>query len=482
MRKLWFCCLTFAGCGGSVQAPSDLDTRDAVIVTLDANSSGNLVSCRGNVCEEVPNPAECHQLIITIDPASGSSCQRCTNVAAETIFESCGEQGSVTCELVTIATPDCMVCAIADGPVIYSTCNPEAQAPPITPPAAGARDGFARIEAESYDAQSGSRQEGGHVGYLDDGDYLGFFGLDFGQGSGAASIAFDVAVPPAMAGKTIEVRIDALNGPRVAALTVANTGTWTTFARQAANLVPVVKGVHDVYLVMVGGADVANIDAFMFQSSAVALPPAPPAGGGLAYDIAIADMRLPPDASVKGENNAGSGGVFSASALRAVVERGVTIRRWNGFSAPASQFYASINNLVPWMWVFEADGNSTSNTAVEVRNIRAYFLVDGSWQRIAIAQGVPEACRESYNGYNSLEFGNCGDRGQAIGGDTIRVEPEQRSAAYEIWPADAWSPKFNPDVFQRSNAVWVMCEARKVMKSSSGPDDRASARFVAQLG
>jgi hypothetical protein len=137
------------------------------------------------------------------------------------------------------------------------------------------RSALSTIQAESFTSQYGSQTNSGIVGYLDSGDYLHYRALDFG--AGAKSLSLLVAVPPTEAGKKIEVRLDGKTGALVGSLTVQDTGSWSTFKAQAINLSTTVTGIHDLYLVMSDGADVANIDSFMFSSeSLVVVEPPPP--------------------------------------------------------------------------------------------------------------------------------------------------------------------------------------------------------------
>jgi hypothetical protein len=135
------------------------------------------------------------------------------------------------------------------------------------------RGALSTIQAESFTSQYGSQTNSGIVGYLDAGDYLHYRALDFGVG--AKSLSLLVAVPPTAAGKKIEVRLDGKSGALVGALTVQDTGSWSTFKAQAINLSTTITGVHDLYFVMSGGADVANIDSFTFSTQSIVVEPPP---------------------------------------------------------------------------------------------------------------------------------------------------------------------------------------------------------------
>ncbi|TVY01178.1 carbohydrate-binding protein [Cohnella terricola] len=133
---------------------------------------------------------------------------------------------------------------------------------------------FTQIEAASYSAQSGIQTEassegGQNVGFIDNGDYLVFNGVDFG--SGASSMQARVASNAS--GGNIEIRLDSLNGTLAGTCVVPGTGgwqNWTTVTCAVSNA----AGVHDLYLKFTGGTgNLFNLKWFKFGASA------PPTGG-----------------------------------------------------------------------------------------------------------------------------------------------------------------------------------------------------------
>jgi hypothetical protein len=103
-----------------------------------------------------------------------------------------------------------------------------------------------------------------YLGYLDEGDWLGYSKVDFGT-AGATKFTADVAVPKDHAGKKIQVRLGSLTGAVVATLTVSSTGGWGNFVAESANLTKKVTGVQDVFLTFVGGYGVGNLDWIKFS-------------------------------------------------------------------------------------------------------------------------------------------------------------------------------------------------------------------------
>ncbi|WP_284699846.1 cellulase family glycosylhydrolase [Chitinolyticbacter albus] len=131
------------------------------------------------------------------------------------------------------------------------------------------------IEAEYAYQQRGTSQEGGVVGYFDNGDWLRFIDVNFG--SGANRLRLRLAVDAAYAGKQIELRLGSPTGTLLATHTVASTGGWGNYAEQVVNLSQNVSGIQNVYLVGKGGDGIANLDWLRFESSAVTPTPTPTA-------------------------------------------------------------------------------------------------------------------------------------------------------------------------------------------------------------
>ena len=110
------------------------------------------------------------------------------------------------------------------------------------------------IQAEACDYKSGidieSCSEGGQdVGYIEDGDYIGFKGVDF-KGGEAKTASFRVASNGS--GGTIEIRTGSTDGTKIGEVSVSPTGGWQDWKTLTADI-STVTGVHDVYLVFRGG-------------------------------------------------------------------------------------------------------------------------------------------------------------------------------------------------------------------------------------
>jgi len=128
------------------------------------------------------------------------------------------------------------------------------------------------IRASSFNATRGLQTEtttdtlGGYdVGYSDNTDYAVYKNVDFGSGVNAVT----ARVASASTGGTLELRLDSPAGLRVASLAIGGTGGWQTW-QNVTGSVAGATGVHDVYLVFVGGAGIANLNWFQFAWTSLA--------------------------------------------------------------------------------------------------------------------------------------------------------------------------------------------------------------------
>ena len=138
-------------------------------------------------------------------------------------------------------------------------------------PQIGSLDPFARVEAETFNAQSGietgpASERGMNVRDIEDGDWIRVRGIDFGA-RGAAQFQARVA---SATGGNIELRLDGLTGTLAGTCAVPVTGgaqTWTTATCDVTGA----AGVHHLYLKFTGvGTALFNFDWWQF-----AAPPVP---------------------------------------------------------------------------------------------------------------------------------------------------------------------------------------------------------------
>ncbi|MET8155865.1 glycoside hydrolase family 16 protein [Sphaerisporangium sp. NPDC005289] len=154
-----------------------------------------------------------------------------------------------------------------------TTTPPPSSPPPSSPPPGGV-DARSTIQAERYQAQSGTQLEtttdsggGQNVSYIANGDWLRFDGVNFGSTAARQFVARVASGAPGGVSGLIQVRLDSLTAAPVGDFAVGNTGGWQSWRTVPANISGV-TGTHTVYLTFASGqpADFANLNWFTFTS------------------------------------------------------------------------------------------------------------------------------------------------------------------------------------------------------------------------
>jgi RNA polymerase sigma factor (sigma-70 family) len=127
---------------------------------------------------------------------------------------------------------------------------------------------FRTIHGEHLNEQQGVELVAPGLASLDEGDWVKYSAVDFGQGGEQRATEFVARVsadPPADGEpRSILVRIERPDGPVIATLAVTPTGGAGKWSTQTAAMTAALSGIHDVYLTFGGGKDVANLDWFKF--------------------------------------------------------------------------------------------------------------------------------------------------------------------------------------------------------------------------
>jgi beta-glucanase (GH16 family) len=144
--------------------------------------------------------------------------------------------------------------------------------PSSTPPPPGSRDAYGTIQAESYNAQSGTGLEattdtggGQDLAFLANGDWVRYDNVDFGSTGATQFLARVASGAGGGVSGLVEVRLDALGNAPVGSFGVANTGGWQSWRTVPANVTRI-TGVHTVYVTFTSGqpADFVNLNWFTF--------------------------------------------------------------------------------------------------------------------------------------------------------------------------------------------------------------------------
>lgn len=132
------------------------------------------------------------------------------------------------------------------------------------------RSAFAKIEAESFNSQSGiqteSNSEGGEcIGFIQNGDFVFYSNIDFGAGADG----FQVRTSSNSSGGTIELGLDSITGFIASTCLIRGTGNWNTWVTSDFKI-PQISGKHDLYLKFTGSDEyLLNVDWFIFNNGVV---------------------------------------------------------------------------------------------------------------------------------------------------------------------------------------------------------------------
>ncbi|WP_079314471.1 glycoside hydrolase family 16 protein [Microbispora sp. GKU 823] len=146
--------------------------------------------------------------------------------------------------------------------------------PPSSPPPGGV-DARSTIQAENYQAQSGTQVEttqdsggGQNVGYISNGDWLRYDGVNFGSTAARQFKARVASGAAAGVSGLVQVRLDSPTATPIGDFAVGNTGGWQSWTTVPANITPT-TGTHTVYITFSSGqpADFVNLNWFTFATS-----------------------------------------------------------------------------------------------------------------------------------------------------------------------------------------------------------------------
>lgn len=133
---------------------------------------------------------------------------------------------------------------------------------------------FETIEAEDFDEQSGIKTEecsegGQNIGYIENGDYIMFKNVDFGDGAETftARIAGNMVSEEL---RYIWLYLDSPDSDPVASCPVPATEGWQDWKDVSSELLEKVTGKHDLYLKFTGGEGyLFNLNSFVFSNDPV---------------------------------------------------------------------------------------------------------------------------------------------------------------------------------------------------------------------
>ncbi len=170
---------------------------------------------------------------------------------------------------------------------------------------------YLRVEGETMAWGEGieveDSSEGGRaLANIENGDFIKVESVDFLTGA----LSFEARIASAGAGGSIELHVDAEDGPTIGTCTVSPTGGWQTWTTVSCD-VSELSGVHDLFLVFSGGGGyLFNLDWYRFEPK----DPLPETGGaGAGGSAAAGGSGGLTDVGSGGEPATGAGGALSSS-------------------------------------------------------------------------------------------------------------------------------------------------------------------------
>jgi hypothetical protein len=108
--------------------------------------------------------------------------------------------------------------------------------------------------------------EDSHIGFLANGDWARFDGVEFGSSPPVDFVARVASGAGGGVSGLVEVRLDSPTSPPIGSFAIANTGGWTAWRSVPGN-VNGPTGTRTVFLTFTSGqpADFVNVDWFQFR-------------------------------------------------------------------------------------------------------------------------------------------------------------------------------------------------------------------------
>jgi hypothetical protein len=191
-------------------------------------------------------------------------------------------------------------------------------------------------------------------------------------------------------------------------------------------------------------------------------------------DTLVDDMRLMNDLALAGAPPGPGWATGPGFVLMGNRPRGSATATWWQPYNPALKSDAWWNILLPWMVLYDGVGSASTNTRVEMRNLKAYYLSRSTGAWVKISEGAVDGAYypKTLTGTDTVapDF-------RTEAGGTVSVRPAGGNLAFHGWccggrsivPADV-------------GALFVTMQTRLTVDNPTLPDDRSRARFLVQVG
>ncbi|MEK2690825.1 hypothetical protein [Bdellovibrio sp. GT3] len=145
---------------------------------------------------------------------------------------------------------------------------------------------------------------------------------------------------------------------------------------------------------------------------------------------------------------------------------GADIPSWFEYSKP--EWCYTLNS---WLQVFEATGNSATNTRVQYRNMKI-FVLSQSTRTWSLLKNDPSPYTDTWK-YPFTYSASSGTKVESSGG--LSFKPKYPLFAHGYGTHSTIVP-------QDIRAVFVSMETRLVLENAAGTDDRSSAKYLVNVG
>jgi len=234
----------------------------------------------------------------------------------------------------------------------------------------------------------------------------------------------------------------------------------------------------DVIHLYQSGADKSA--TVIYKAIISALSPAAPKPGGVtnSVDQIVSDMRELNDFRLKGYENKKAGWYIQGENQFGVTTPNIyTAPTWHWLYNNLAFKDTVWDRMLPWTAVFAGVDNRSTNSAFQLRGIRAYIKLrsTGQWKLMSTAEtmsGVYYPTPGRTGGGSEIRLAD------VDGYKTMKLSPNNND--YLWW--HGWAGGFNIDPNDNDlAAVFVTAQARLVVADPKRPDDRAQSQYGLQI-
>jgi hypothetical protein len=195
-------------------------------------------------------------------------------------------------------------------------------------------------------------------------------------------------------------------------------------------------------------------------------------------DTVVSDMKLRNDLPLAGYESQTVGWYVGPGYVQMGNQpRTSNMPQWFKSAYPWMINDEPLRALLPWIVLFDAPGHAATNTRVQFRNLRAYYLSrsTGQWRSIGVSPGVSGFATPK----QGLFGGSIGEDKRKNDDGSVEVKPpSDRNLAWHGW----WDLGRVPIDASDIGAMFVTVQGRLVVDDPSRPDDRDRARLLFHVG